>query len=70
MNQYAQEPSEGLEVAQASETGHFISGNGGRLWNTLATLIQQNVFFQALTDHENSTNHFITLLDFTLFFDS
>ena len=70
MNWYAQEPWEGLKVAQASETGHFISGKGGRLWNTLATLIQQNFFFQGLTDHKSSTNHFITLLDFTLFSDS
>ena len=59
MNRYAQEPWEGLEVAQASETGHFISGKGGRIWNTLATLIRQNVFFQGLTDHKSSTNHFI-----------
>ena len=29
MNQYAQEPWEGLEVALASETGHFIKCKAG-----------------------------------------
>ena len=36
---YAKEPWEGLEVARASETGHFIKGKAGRKLNTLATLI-------------------------------
>ena len=46
MNHYAQESWEGSKVAQASETGHFIKGKAGIKWNTLATLIQQNFFFQ------------------------
>jgi len=70
MNQYAQEPWEGLELARASETGHFIKGKAGIKWNTLATLIQQSFFCQGLTDHKSSTNHFITLFNFTFILNS
>ena len=49
MKQYAQEPWEGLEVALASETGHFIKYKADIKLNSLATLIQQNFFCQGLT---------------------
>ena len=70
MSHYALEPWEGLEVAQASETGYFIKGKGGIKWNTLATLIKQSFFCQGLTYHKSSTNHFITLFNFTFIFNS
>ena len=42
-----------LISARASETAHFIKGKADGKWNTLAILIQQNVFFQGVTDHKS-----------------